>query len=59
MADILVRNIPDGVVNYYKALAVQHGRSFDKEIKAVITETVARMYAEEFPSPVHPRRKKS
>ena len=50
MADILVRNIPNEVVKYYKALAIQHNRSFDEEITETVVREITRWYENLFPN---------
>ena len=40
MADILVRDLNPAVLKQLKALAKQHGRSLQKEVKQILEETV-------------------
>lgn len=41
MPSLLVRNLDDHIIDRLKANAKHHGRSLQKEVKAILTETVA------------------
>ena len=41
MASILVRNLDEKIVGRLKAIAKDHGRSLQGEVKAILTETVS------------------
>lgn len=41
MPSILVRDLDDKIVGRLKAIAKHHGRSFQGEVKAILTETVS------------------
>ncbi|QHO91827.1 plasmid stability protein [Actinomyces sp. 432] len=41
MADVLVRNLPDGTHRALKALAKSHGRSMEAEIRQILGRAVA------------------
>lgn len=46
MSNILVRDLDDRIVNRLKAIAKNHGRSLQGEVKAILTETVSFLTAE-------------
>ncbi len=48
MSNILVRDLDEHVVGRLKAIAKNHGRSLQGEVKAILTETVAFLATEAF-----------
>ncbi len=58
MHSILVRNLDDKVVGRLKAIAKDHGRSLQGEVKAILTETVSFLTMEEAASVAAGWRKK-
>lgn len=46
MSNILVRDLNPSVVGRLKAIAKRHGRSLQKEVKAILTEAASFLAAE-------------
>nr|WP_294549581.1 Arc family DNA-binding protein [uncultured Rhodopila sp.] len=42
MAQLLVRNLEDGVKARLRVLAAEHGRSMEEEVRAILRDAVAR-----------------
>jgi plasmid stability protein len=48
MANVLIRDVPDEVVNQFKSIAKKHNRSLQQELKAVLENTVSRSSSDIF-----------
>ena len=48
MANVLIRDVSDEVVNQFKSIAKKHNRSLQQELKAVLENTVSRSSSDIF-----------
>jgi plasmid stability protein len=48
MANVLIRDVSDEVVNQFKSIAKKHNRSLQQELKAVLESTVSRSSSDIF-----------